>query len=176
MHCPLKFLTERLVRGLGVGCLLVGCLLAETSHAQPANRYRYQPAIPTTSPYLNLLNAGGGAANNYYNFVRPQFNQYRVNQAQSAALQQQAQQLRGIEPTSTDFRTQLQAPTAAEPADVPRVTGQSGWFNVPSQRASFSNTSHYFFRYQSPRTGTTGKVLGGNNRQLGGGANRRQLR
>jgi hypothetical protein len=43
-------------------------------------------AKPTVSPYLNLLRNDGNRAENYYNLVKPQVNQQRVNRQQSAEL------------------------------------------------------------------------------------------
>lgn len=48
---------------------------------------RYQPARPTTSPFLNLLRPDSGAVPNFHSLVRPAI-------SQGAAFQRQQQQLR----------------------------------------------------------------------------------
>ncbi|TWT85904.1 hypothetical protein Pla123a_07110 [Posidoniimonas polymericola] len=91
---------------------------------------RYQPATPTTSPYLNLLRPNGGALTNYFSLVRPQQRQIEFNrQVQDFARRQT------LENAEIEQRfLQPQTP----------VTGTAAGFMVPSASGTYQNYSHFY--------------------------------
>ncbi|MCA9260170.1 MAG: hypothetical protein KDA61_13255 [Planctomycetales bacterium] len=123
-----------------VAALATWSIDSGTAHAQLARPTRYQAAIPTTSPYLNLLNNNGGNfATNYYSIIRPQLRQNEFNQQQAAAIKRQSQDLQGLDRT---LRRDLGQPEELRP------TGKAGWFNAGTPRNQFQNRSHYYFRFE----------------------------
>ncbi|MEQ8848753.1 hypothetical protein [Botrimarina sp.] len=132
----LDYRTQRAAgRALAVGAivLLAGAVLAPGAHAQV--RQRYSPARPTVSPYLNLLRENRSPVPNYYSLVRPQLQQFQFEQETQQIQLLQNQEL-------TQLRTNLlRTQEAAGPA-----TGSSSWFQQPSSRSQFQNTSRYYSR------------------------------
>jgi hypothetical protein len=95
---------------------------------------RYQPARPTVSPYLNLLRQNNSALPNYYSLVRPDLQQYQVNQQQQTLLLQQNAEIQRLQ--TNLLRTQTEGP----------VSGTPSWFQTPGSRSTFLNTSRYYGR------------------------------
>jgi len=100
--------------------LFVGCwgMLSSTSAFSQTRRsdvQRYQPARPTLSPYVGLLQGNRGAIPNYYTMVRPQLEQRTFNQQLQATARVQ----------SLDIQTL----TSSEDSSPRRVqTGKSAGF------------------------------------------------
>ncbi len=94
MHRLLKVASAA---GCGVTALLLALLTASpaTAQAPGAPPFSDVTPTPTTSPYLNLFNNGGGSNNNQANYqqlVRPQLearNNYLQQQSQLQTLQRQ---------------------------------------------------------------------------------------
>jgi hypothetical protein len=125
-----------------LGILAVSYLLtASASTDSLAQQRRYEPSRPTVSPYLQLFrddNRRNNAVPNYYTFVRPMLQQYQVNQAQQRLLLQQSQEIGRLQ-TNVQALEQQQAQGL-----LIAPTGKGSWFNRPSTRSSYLNTSRYY--------------------------------
>src|SRR5215212_10305392 len=73
------------------------------AHQQPSQVPRYTPSTPTVSPYVSLLNRGGGAGTNYYGLIRPLQRQASINASQSQTVASQEQQLRTVQEQQQAF-------------------------------------------------------------------------
>jgi hypothetical protein len=110
-----------------------------TPHHQSQSQVpRYTPSSPTTSPYLNLLNRGGGPATNYYGLVRPQLQQQSVNTTQAQETQSHEQEIKTIREQQEGF---------SQPTIKP--TGTAGWFQNLGDNPPYQQTSHYYGQWQS---------------------------
>jgi hypothetical protein len=139
----MRFKSQQALLVLSAAWLVV-LSAAAASNAQVR---RYEPSRPTVSPYLNLFrqNEFDQVLPNYHALVRPLQRQQEVNQQQQRILQQQSQAL-----------GQLQRNVAAveqRQAEGPLVapTGQGSWFNRPSNRATFLNSSRYYSQSNANR-------------------------
>ncbi len=123
---PLRALLSLLILGL-----------ATQADGQSRRPTRYTPARPTTSPYLTLFNDAGGPVSTYFGVVRPQQRLAVANQRQGQELRYQQQRINELSRGVT--QNQL-APT-----------GRGAWFGVGSQRNTYRDTSHYYFRWEDRR-------------------------
>ena len=108
------------------------CLTAGTARAQfyPNPRLGYNPTgrTPTVSPYLNLLRGGNPAAN-YYNGVRPEFQQRTYNQQFRTTLQELEQrQAAGLTPED-ELEPLPSLPSTGHPTAFNNL---AGYFNTTS--------------------------------------------
>lgn len=121
------------VRGVGlpgantfrlIGLGLLGCALSiQVAYGQQRRGpTQYQPANPTMSPYVGLLQGNTGAIPNYFSLVRPRLEQRAFNQ-------------------------QLQSTSRLQPIDIQQSTSSSA---TPSTRfqtgknAGFGRYLHYY--------------------------------
>lgn len=91
--------------------VLLAIAFPGTALAQVNGGSRYVPARPTVSPYLNLLRTNNSPVPNYYSLVRPQLQQYSINeqqqsinQQQQSSLQTQQQGLRNVQEGLLEMR------------------------------------------------------------------------
>jgi hypothetical protein len=120
-----------------IALVAAGCWLgtAAESHAQVR---RYEPSRPTVSPYLNLFREQTGILPNYQALVRPQQLQNETNQRQREINQRGATEAQNLQTQIYE----LQQKQAAELQMAP--TGKNAWFQRPSQRNQFLNTSRFY--------------------------------
>jgi len=77
----------------------VFCLVAFTANDASAQRRiqrQYQPASPTVTPYLNLLQSNFGPIPNYYSMVRPRLQQQAFNRQVAASQRAQSLTIQAI--------------------------------------------------------------------------------
>lgn len=116
-----------LAMALGL-CLCLGLSSVASAQNPYGNRATRNLARPTTSPYLNLFNNGGGRGGfglNYYQQVRPQ-QQFR------GAFQRQANQI-------TSLQAAQQNANAAGTSQAP-----TSGLNTTGHPTSFLSTQGYF--------------------------------
>jgi hypothetical protein len=131
--------------------LLSSFLLISATSESIAQQRRYEPSQPTVSPYLQLFRNDVGqnsALPNYFNFVRPLQQQYQVNQTQQRLLQQQYQAIGQLRSNVQALEGQLAQGQVVAP------TGKGSWFNRPSTKSGYLNTSRF---YSQSGTGGTGR-------------------
>ncbi len=106
--------------------------------ASNAQVQRYEPTRPTVSPYLNLFRDQTGILPNYQALVRPLQLQNDINQQQRQTNQRSAEAAANLQAEIYG----LQQRQAAELQMAP--TGKQSWFQRPSQRNQFMNTSRFY--------------------------------
>jgi hypothetical protein len=98
---------------------------------------RYEPARPTISPYINLFRRDRGVLPNYHTYVRPIQQQYQLNEYQQQVIQQQNRAI-------NQLQSNVQGLQQNQAAQLVAPTGKGSWFNRPSSRNAFMNTSRYY--------------------------------
>jgi len=121
-----------LIAFVAVGCWLDAVVVG---HAQVR---RYEPSRPTVSPYLNLFRDQTGILPNYQALVRPQLLQNETNQRQRAINQRGAAEALNLQAQLYDIQQRQAAELQMSP------TGKNAWFQRPSQRNQFMNTSRFY--------------------------------
>jgi hypothetical protein len=115
-------------------------LVLTAASASEAQVRRYEPSRPTVSPYLNLFRNrdSNPFLPNYYSFVRPLQQQYRLNQTQEQLLQQQGRAIGQLQSQVQQLgQAQMRGPLVAP-------TGKSSGFMRPGTRSTFLNTSRFY--------------------------------
>ncbi|MEO2046114.1 MAG: hypothetical protein ABGX16_06015 [Pirellulales bacterium] len=112
--------------------LVLGFALVPSERACAQRARKYQPARPTTSPYLNLLRTNVSGVPNYYSFVRPQQKQREINLNERSIRQRQARTLGKIENTLQQGRLPIQS------------TGSGSGFMLQGTRSTFMTPSRYY--------------------------------
>jgi len=115
------------MKNLGLSILALGVLIslaAGSASAQFQQQYQLPSSRPAISPWLNLLRSGGTASDNYYNLVRPQF------QNDSGLYQ-------------------LQGQTQANRNAIGSLEGGAGSQYTTGHRAGFMTQARYFMNSNS---------------------------
>ncbi|MDZ4820461.1 MAG: hypothetical protein SGJ20_15955 [Planctomycetota bacterium] len=112
-----------------IGAIFFSGLLAAEVNAQIPS---YRPSRPVVSPYINLLQRGGGPLPNYFTYVRPILDQNIVNQQQQTAIMQNQRTMQ-----------QMEGQVLRMQESNARPTGAAG-------PAGFMNHTQFFSNYSRP--------------------------